>query len=105
MHTRLSLCLVWMSGALALAACGGKEAPPADSAASTAPAATAAATTPGSWTPEALEELRTTGTSGGGRRCPRRLPDVGAARQEIVLETMAEYPLSTPAESYEVATK
>ena len=42
---------------LALAACAGKEAPPAPTTAA-APAATAAApATPGSWTPEALEEL------------------------------------------------
>ena len=57
MHMRWSIGLLFMTGALALGACGGKEIPTAESTA-TAPA-TAAATPamPGSWTPEALEEL------------------------------------------------
>ena len=58
MRMRLSIGLVWMAGALALTACGGKETTPAETAAGSAPAATAAeSAAPGSWTPEALEEL------------------------------------------------
>lgn len=56
MRTSTAFGLVWIAGALALAGCGGKEAPPAESTTSIVPATTAAAT-PGSWTPEALEEL------------------------------------------------
>jgi hypothetical protein len=58
---RLSFGLVWISGALALAACGGKETPSTAGVAGADPAASATATgaaaTPGNWTPEALEEL------------------------------------------------
>ncbi len=61
MQMRLSIGLVWMSGALALAACGGKESAPTPGDTGAGPAASAATTgaaaTPGSWTPEALEEL------------------------------------------------
>ncbi len=57
MRSRTSSALFWIAATLALAACGSKEAPPAATTAA-APAATAAApATPGSWTPEALEEL------------------------------------------------
>ena len=57
MRGRTSSGLFWIAATLALAACAGKEAPPAPTTAA-APAATAAApATPGSWTPEALEEL------------------------------------------------
>jgi len=56
MRTSTAFGLAWIAGALALAGCGGKEAPPAPSTASVVPI-TAASTTPGSWTPEALEEL------------------------------------------------
>ncbi len=61
MLMRLSIGLVWITGALALAACGGKESAPPAADAGASPAASAAAAgtaaTPGSWTPEALEEL------------------------------------------------
>jgi hypothetical protein len=54
---RWSIGLLLMTGALALAACGGKETPTAGSTATAAAPAAATPATPGSWTPEALEEL------------------------------------------------
>jgi hypothetical protein len=61
MQLRLKISLVWMAGALALTACGGKESPTAATEPGTAPAADAAASgvapANASWTPEALEEL------------------------------------------------
>ncbi len=65
MRMRLSIGLVWMSGALALAACGGKESPSTAGDTAVDPAASAAATgaaptdanANATWSPEALENL------------------------------------------------
>ena len=57
MRVRKSFGTAWIAATLALAGCGSQDAPtPAPTAAAPAPPAAAAAT-PGSWTPEALEEL------------------------------------------------